>query len=152
LARTTAKPKTPLARRLCEARLALGFKERKLFAHYLGLLPETLGNYETGSNEPRASVLLLYHTQYNIALDWLLTGKGDMFDNKNRDYKTAAYDDIDKTALQKAVTAVEAGLGGSYVPPGKKAELIELACAVLKDSKAESLRKLISLLAALPKP
>jgi len=151
LPRKEKPPQTELARRLREIRHSLGFKERKQFADYLGISPSSLGGYEKGLREPTISALGIYKN-IGISLDWIATGKGDMFTAAETSPLPASAANGDKTALQKAVTAVEAGLGGSYVPPGKKAELIELACAVLKDSKAESLRKLISLLAALPKP
>jgi|GEM_PF-992541 len=145
------KFKTVLGQRLSTFRKQLGYEQRPAFAKILGVSVVTLGNYERGDREPELQFLLLYAKNFNANLHWLVTGKGDRFITEAELSPPRDKRERDKTALQKAVTAVETGLGGSYVPPGKKAELIELACAVLKDSKAESLRKLISLLAALPK-
>lgn len=143
------KPKTELAMRLCEARLALGFGQRKQFALHLGVYPGTLGKYEIGLSEPQASFLALYKTICGISLDWLLTGEGSMFDKSGPKSPPLAEPDINTAYLQKAVHIVEKALVDSQLAAGKKAELIKLVYAMLKAGKeTEPIGRLIDILRA----
>lgn len=49
------------------------------FADRIGMKRNTVANYETGRNEPSASVLSLICREFNINETWLKTGEGDMF-------------------------------------------------------------------------
>ncbi len=79
LARPEKEPKTELARRFREVRRILGFTERKQFAEHLGVTAGSIGTYETGISEPTASALSKYKEICGVSLDWLITGKGEMF-------------------------------------------------------------------------
>ncbi|KAA6405141.1 helix-turn-helix domain-containing protein [Candidatus Tokpelaia sp.] len=142
------KFKTILGQRLSKFRKQLGYKQRPDFSKILGVSVVTLGNYERGDREPDLQFLLLYAKNFNANVHWLATGEGDMFLAAASSLPLNA-DEAGKAALQKAVTAVETGLCGLYLPPDKKAEVIELARSVLKTGKTESLRRLIHLLITL---
>ncbi len=68
-----------LAERLVQARKRLGFKSREDFANALNMPFTTLRTYEQGTvdNIPHTFLYKL-NEQYNIHIDWLLTGKGNM--------------------------------------------------------------------------
>lgn len=79
MARPEKEPKTELARRFREVRRVLGLTERKQFAKHLGVTAGSIGTYETGISEPTASALFKYKEICGVSLDWLITGKGEMF-------------------------------------------------------------------------
>lgn len=68
-----------LSDRLIKARKKLGFTSREDFANALNMPFTTLRAYEQGKvdNIPHTFLQKL-NEQYNIHIDWLLTGKGDM--------------------------------------------------------------------------
>ncbi|UNF29240.1 helix-turn-helix domain-containing protein [Bartonella krasnovii] len=82
MARPEVKPKTELAKRFCEVRHALDFKERKQFAEHLGITAGSIGTYETGISEPTASALSKYQEICGVSLDWLVTGHGEVFSDR----------------------------------------------------------------------
>ncbi|SOC41636.1 transcriptional regulator [Rhizobium subbaraonis] len=81
MARPEIEPKTELGRRLREVRSRLKFEEREAFAERLGISKQALANYERGERVPDASVLEAYREQFEINLNWLLTGIGSFFDS-----------------------------------------------------------------------
>jgi transcriptional regulator with XRE-family HTH domain len=74
-----------LSKRLIEARKKLGFTSREDFANSLNMPFATLRAYEQGKidNIPHTFLQKL-NEQYNIQIDWLLTGKGEMFINETK--------------------------------------------------------------------
>ncbi|WP_455466575.1 helix-turn-helix domain-containing protein [Bartonella sp. B39] len=79
MGRPKKEPKTELAKRLREVRLALGFVERKQFADHLAVPESTMSNYETGLREPPISMLIIYKNICGVSVEWLATGEGEMF-------------------------------------------------------------------------
>lgn len=71
-----------LSDRLVKARKKLGFTSREDFANALNMPFATLRSYEQGKidNIPHTFLQKL-NEQYNIHIDWLLTGKGEMIVN-----------------------------------------------------------------------
>lgn len=49
------------------------------FADKIGMKRNTVANYETGRNEPSASVISLICREFNVNETWLRTGEGKMF-------------------------------------------------------------------------
>lgn len=49
------------------------------FADKIGMKRNTVANYETGRNEPSASVISLICKEFNVNEDWLRSGNGEMF-------------------------------------------------------------------------
>jgi len=66
--------------RFKELRKQLGFSQEK-FSKELGVAQNTFSKWETGRNEPPLEVLSTFCEKYNINLNWLLTGQGEMFFN-----------------------------------------------------------------------
>ena len=50
------------------------------FADKIGMKRNTVANYETGRNEPSASVISLICKEFNVNEEWLRTGIGEMFE------------------------------------------------------------------------
>lgn len=71
--------KTELGQRLRAFRKALGDPNREEFSRKLKLSFKSLGNYERGDSVPDANVLLAYRQTFNMNVDWLITGAGNMF-------------------------------------------------------------------------
>lgn len=49
------------------------------FANTLGVSQKTVSQWEQDRNKPQIDVLRVLRDQYNINLNWLLTGRGNMF-------------------------------------------------------------------------
>ncbi|WP_317993195.1 helix-turn-helix domain-containing protein [Bartonella gliris] len=115
MARSEKKPKTELAKRLCEVRIALGFTQRKQFADHLTVPESTMYNYETGLREPPSSMLVIYKNICGIDVNWLLTGEGEMF-----------------TDMAKAKAA---GFKAPTIPAGLMKKLGRIAYTTYRDAK-----------------
>ena len=66
-----------IGKRLRDLRKKLGYNQKN-FADLLGITERTLRNYEKGNNLP-SSLLTILIEKFNININWLLTGEGDMF-------------------------------------------------------------------------
>jgi transcriptional regulator with XRE-family HTH domain len=69
-----AKPHTPFAARLIEARSSLSREE---FANLLAVPLSTLRNWEQGKAVPPHEALARIREVLDVSLDWLLTGEGE---------------------------------------------------------------------------
>lgn len=49
------------------------------FADRIGMKRNTIANYETGRNDPSASVISLICREFNVSKNWLETGEGEIF-------------------------------------------------------------------------
>lgn len=106
--------KTPLGRRLAKVRERFG-KERHEFAALLGgISSSALSNYERGDNVPDASVLAAYNEKLGINIGWLVTEKGEMFDDPSKAPAPTAQ--IDPALMEKLYIAVES----AYRDAGEK--------------------------------
>ncbi len=114
MGRPKKEPKTELAKRLREVRLALGFLECKQFADHLAVPESTMNNYETGLREPPVSMLVIYKNVCGVSVEWLATGEGEMF----TDIAKA------KTAVSKAPT----------IPTGLMKKLGRIAYTTYRDA------------------
>ena len=65
--------------RVAAAREALGFNQLE-FAERLGVLQETLADWEDDRAEPRANRLQMLAAMLNVSMGWLLNGEGDGLD------------------------------------------------------------------------
>ena len=65
-------------KRLKELRKSLNIQQGE-FAKSLGILQQQLSKYERGENKPSADFFLKLIEKTNVNMNWLLTGKGDMF-------------------------------------------------------------------------
>lgn len=70
--------KTAIGQRIKRARLAIGFSQRK-FATVLGTLPNHICQIEQGRCMPGSRLLHGMHVQFNIDINWLLTGQHQPF-------------------------------------------------------------------------
>ncbi len=115
LARPEKEPTTELAKRLREIRHTLGFTERKQFAKHFEIPETTMRNYETGLQEPPASIMRIYKDRCGISLDWLVTGEGEMFSDMAK--------------------AKAAGFKAPTIPAGLMKKLGRIAYTTYRDAK-----------------
>lgn len=74
--------------RIKQLRKTLNLTQQE-FAERIGIKRNTIANYEGGRNEPVSSVINLICREYNVNIDWLRTGDGDMFVEKSKDEEIA---------------------------------------------------------------
>lgn len=84
-------------------RIAALRRELKLtqaeFGKKVGVARNTIATYESGVREPKDSVLLMMSREFNVDIDWLKTGRGDMF-------LTVSEDAIDDFAVEFGLTDI----------------------------------------------
>lgn len=66
-----------LSDRIKKTRNLLGFSQEE-FADNLGVPYQTISKYERGKTKPASDILAKINNRFDINLNWLLTGKGDM--------------------------------------------------------------------------
>lgn len=76
--------------RIKQLRKALGLTQQE-FADQLNIGRGTLANYEVGRNEPIDAVIALICREFDVNVQWLRTGEGEMFIQKSRDEEVAAF-------------------------------------------------------------
>lgn len=54
------------------------------FADKIGMKRNTIANYETGRNDPSASVISLICREFNANEEWIRTGEGEMFTQRTK--------------------------------------------------------------------
>lgn len=65
--------------RIKDIRKKEGLSQQK-FADKLGIARGNIAAYEVGKNAPSDAVISLICSKFNVNKEWLLTGKGDMYD------------------------------------------------------------------------
>lgn len=68
------------------------------FADRIGMKRNTIANYETGRNEPSASVISLICREFNVNEEWLRSGSGDMFVQRSQNALSAIAEEYDLSA------------------------------------------------------
>ena len=58
---------------------------QKLFGKKLDIKQPQLSRYERGISEPDYETIKKYYDFYNVNLNWLFSGKGDMFNKTNQE-------------------------------------------------------------------
>lgn len=95
--------------RLIELRKALGFKSQKDFAQVLDMPTRTLQAYEQGTSPIIPSTLIQkLMEKFDISVEWLLFGRGDMFVKnnfiiKNFENSQFLYDRLNDEDIQNAL-------------------------------------------------
>lgn len=69
--------------RIRKLRRALDLTQQE-FADKIGMKRNTIANYETGRNDPSASVISLICREFNANEEWIRTGEGEMFVQRTR--------------------------------------------------------------------
>ncbi len=68
-----------LGKRLSEARKKIGHENVELLAAEIAKSSRTYEKYEQGQSEPPTELLFVLSADYNVNLNWLFTGRGDVF-------------------------------------------------------------------------
>lgn len=71
------------------------------FGERIGIKRNTVANYETGRNEPIASVISLICKEFNVSEKWLRTGEGEMFQSSQKNELDALIKRYNLTAADK---------------------------------------------------
>lgn len=71
------------------------------FGERIGIKRNTVANYETGRNEPVASVISLICREFNVSEKWLRTGEGEMFQSTQKNELDALIKRYNLTAADK---------------------------------------------------
>lgn len=64
--------------RIKKLRKMLGLTQSE-FGRRIGVAGNTVTNYEAGLRVPKESVLLMMSREFRVNIDWLKTGRGEMF-------------------------------------------------------------------------
>ena len=83
--------KIDIGRRLIQLRSRLGYKQQQM-AVQLRMAPISLNRIERGKFFPSAITLNEIAVKFNVSLDWLFYGKGDMFMGKGEAEKKKSGD------------------------------------------------------------
>ena len=87
--------------RLIELRKKLGFNQTE-FGKYFDLKQTAISQYEKGINELKSSFLEKVFKEFNVNINWLLTGQGEMFfNNKNLNNNFELQDEKIKSIITK---------------------------------------------------
>lgn len=70
--------------RICELRKHLALTQTA-FGNKIGLSRDAVASYERGNARPTAVALKCISTVFNVSLDWLENGEGEMFSGKSED-------------------------------------------------------------------
>lgn len=111
--------------RLKEVRKALGLTQDK-FSKELGVSKPTYVRYELGEIWPNATMLSIMTIKYDINLNWLLTGEGEMFlevvevDEKYRELFSYMKVPVVEQVILAKLAELRATLGLDLSHPGKK--------------------------------
>lgn len=76
--------------RIKELRKALNLTQQE-FADKIHISRGALAVYEIGRNEPIDAVIALICREFDVNVQWLRTGEGEMFIQKSRDEEVAAF-------------------------------------------------------------
>lgn len=61
------------------------------FAERIGIKRNTIATYESGRNEPIDAVISLICREFNVNIDWLKNGTGEMFIEMSKDEQIAKF-------------------------------------------------------------
>lgn len=81
------------------------------FANSLGLTMRAIQKWEAGSVEVKLSSLKLLEQVFNINIDWLINGKGEMFlkpSNNRYDFLLKMLDDFSDEELDEVIKTTQA--------------------------------------------
>ena len=103
-----------IGKRLQEFRKKLGFTQKE-FAKMFGVSEITMRRYEIGKVKPDIDFILELRNRFNLNINWLLTGEGEMFiteeekkgEEKGRDYKREILEIIEKEDEEKVKALAE---------------------------------------------
>ena len=73
--------------RIKQIRVTLNFQQGE-FAQKINILQQQLSKYERGENKPSADFFIKLVEVANVNINWLLTGKGKMFVDKDKIYRS----------------------------------------------------------------
>lgn len=118
--------------RIAMARKKLGLTQDE-FGRKIGVARNTVANYETGFRTPKLQTLISISREFNIDVDWLETGRGDMF-------LTVPEDAIDDFAVEFGLTETAKEFISEFVKfsPSEQEELLKLLRRLFGNKSSET--------------
>ena len=118
--------------RVKELRLSLSLTQQE-FADRLGIKRNTIAKYETGLNNPTDSVVALICKTWNVNLEWLKEGKGEM-------YLSSPMDALEAYCKENNLGREEAIFLRDFVslPPAQRRSMLEFMVKVVDDIRSGS--------------
>ena len=102
------------------------------FANRIGMKRNTVANYETGRNDPSASVISLICLEFNVNESWLRNGNGDMFTTPAQSVPKNQAAPVATTGNKKILIEVELP---AYMDPDFMTVLSQLSPELLSQVK-----------------
>jgi SOS-response transcriptional repressor LexA len=116
-----------IQQRIVELRQSLGIERVSVFAQKLDIKRTTIIGYEDGSSPPSAAFLVKLHEIYNVNINWLLLGEGEMFlesqeksPNPPENISPGAIIDQRFEKLEAQIAEIEARLKETGLDPPEK--------------------------------
>ena len=116
-------------KRLKELRKELGLTQQE-FADRLGIKRNTIATYEAGKSKPSDSAAVLICNTFNVSMDWLRNGTGEMFAPVSADELDAF---IEKHNCSPAFSVLIKKLAA--LPPDQQAAVIDFFDGFAADLK-----------------
>ncbi|RWR14491.1 LexA family transcriptional regulator [Sinirhodobacter populi] len=136
------EPKTPLGKRLRAVRTQVGIEDRDSFAEQSGISKSTIAHYERGDRTPDATMLERYRDRWGVDLNWLITGKGEMFQSQGESgqSQSMALTNLDRPDFVRlpVYNEIRASAGpGAAVPTSEHADgVVAFTSRFLRDQGA----------------
>ncbi|SMO74869.1 Helix-turn-helix [Balnearium lithotrophicum] len=121
-----------LGERLKYLRKSLGLTQEEL-AQKLGISMMTLRRYESNKSQPDAEVLTKLLKLFHVNLNWLLTGKGNMFINNEHNIPVPS--PIDRELFQRITELIEGYYKAGLLNGVPEEEIIEMVKFLYKKVK-----------------
>ncbi|MCC6824575.1 MAG: helix-turn-helix domain-containing protein [Acidobacteria bacterium] len=119
-------------------RLHLTFEHRSMaeVGRMLGVPHATIRNYYQEGRLPSAEVLIKIANTTNVSLNWLLTGRGDMYGGRVPPIG------LDKSIERKIAEMIDVRLAGLIVPTGRSTNAFDLKGAVAESIAPEKIMQI----------
>jgi len=124
--------------KLLKSELGLNQKE---FAKAIEISPSKLSQYETGKYLMKIDVAIKINNIFNVSLDWLFLGKGEIFIENNEDINITG--DINKSAV--AIKGTATNNSNNNELSKEENEEIEKVCQVIRKLSKQKVKKLYHL-------
>lgn len=136
-------------------KLAMAGQSARALARAIGKSDAVVRQYLSGESEPTRKVLLAIARVTNVAIEWLVSGKGEMYSSasaRNTAIKTQTAS-IDVSKLELIMTAVkEAIKDGCYnISPAQEAKVVSGIYELTKEPESIQKSAIIHLLQAFNK-
>jgi len=137
-------------------KLAMAGQSARAFARAIGKSDAVVRQYLSGESEPTRKVLLAIAHATNVTIEWLVSGKGEMYPSAavRRVFVETPSGSINASKLEAIMTAVkEAIKGGCYeITLEQEAKVVSGIYELTRESESINKSAILQLLKAFNKP